>query len=165
MPLPESSPQFNIEEPVYLTSKGLEELKKELEEINKEIPIAVRALEEASQQGDRSESAEYDVAKEKQERLFERKKEVENILSRAVIITKEYIGNIQLGSSVSLKKEGSDEEEKYTLVGPEEPGLLLDGKISHESPLGSALIGKKKGERVEAITPIGKLIYIIEDVG
>lgn len=161
----ESSQEFNVEEPVYLTSEGLEELKKELEEINKNIPITSKAVEDAKAEGDISENAAYAIAKEQLQELIDKKGEIESDLSRAVVITKEYTADIRLGSSVSLKKEGNDEEEKYTVVGPEEPDLLAGGKISDKSPLGLALLGHKKGDKVEYLAPSGKITYTITDVG
>ncbi len=159
------SPQFNgIENPEYLTQEGLEHLEKELEELkNKRQEIASR-IAEARSLGDITENAEYQSAKDDQLMNEEEIAEKEKIWSCAVIITKEHTADIRLGSSFSLKKEGGDEEEKYSLVGSEEADPL-DGKISHESPLGSALIGKKKGEVVEVFTPGGKVIYTISDVG
>ncbi len=162
MQTPES--QFN--NPEYLSQEGLEKLKKELEELTKVRRFEFAAkIENAREQGDISENAEYEIAKEEQLRNEARIAEIEDILSRAVLIFKERGGvYVRLGSSFSLKKEGGDAIDKYFLVGPEEADSLA-GKISHESPLGVALLGRKKGEKVQVLTPNGKINYTIIDVG
>ncbi len=90
--------------------------------------------------------------------------EIEDILSRAVIIAKETGVEIRLGSLVFVKKDKSDQAEKYYIVGSEEANPIK-GKISYESPLGNALLGRKKGENVRVLTPNGKIKYTIIDVG
>ena len=162
--------QFNkLEEvlgnPEYLSQEGFNELQKELEDLKtrKRQEIADR-LEYAKGLGDLTENAEYQSAKDDQISNESRIAELEDILSRAVLISKEHGPNIQLGSTVSLKREGNDTLEKYFLIGPEEADPM-DGKISNESPLGSGLIGKKKGDNVEVLTPNGKIKYTIIDVG
>ncbi len=159
-----SESQFN--NPAYLTQEGLENLKKELEYLTKVRRFELaKKIEDARAQGDLSENAEYDIAKEEQARNEDRRIEIEDILSRVVIISKESGGTyVKLGSSFSLKKEGSDEINKYFLVGKDEADSL-EGKISNESPLGHALLGRKKGEKVRAITPSGEINYTIIDVG
>lgn len=136
--------KFNDSE--YLSLEGLKDLQEELEELKaqRRKEIAER-LEYAKGLGDLTENTEYQNAKEEQLINESRIAELEDILSRAVIISKENTaGNIQLGSSVSLKKEGGDEAEEYHLVGSEEADSF-DGKISYESPLGKTLLGRKKG--------------------
>ena len=162
MKTPES--QFN--NPEYLSQEGLEKLKKEFEELTKSRRFELsKKIENALAQGDLSENAEYEIAKEEQLRNEVRIAEIEDILSRAVLILKESGGiYVRLGSSVFLKKEGSDVIDKYSLVGPKEADSLA-GKISHESPLGVALLGRKKGEKVQVLTPNGKINYTIIDVG
>ncbi len=162
MQTPES--QFN--NPEYLSQEGLEKLKKEYEELTKVRRFEfAKKIEDALAQGDLSENAEYEIVKEEQLRNEARIVEIEDILSRAVLISKESGGTyVRLGSSVFLKKEGSDAIDKYSLVGPAEADSLA-GKISHESPLGTALLGRKKGEKVRAITPSGEINYTIIDVG
>lgn len=156
------SQQF--ENPEYLTSEGLEELKRELEERKQRRLEIAQKIEFARNQGDLAENAEYDSAKNEQGENESRIMEIEDVLRRAVIISKESRGDIQLGSLARLQKEGGEAPEEYLLVGPEEASPL-EGKISHESPLGSALIGKKKGETVKVLTPNGKINYTIIDVG
>jgi len=162
MQTPES--QFN--NPAYLTQEGLENFKKELEYLTKVRRFEfAKKIEDARAQGDLAENAEYDIAKEEQLGNESRIDEIVDILSRAVLISKESGGTyVKLGSSFSLKKEGSDAIDKYSLVGKYEADSL-GGKISNESPLGHALLGRKKGEKVRAITPNGEIIYTIIDVG
>ncbi len=161
MQTPES--QFN--NPEYLTAEGYEELKKELDELeNQRLPEIAKLLEETRSDGDLAENAAYQSAKDKQGMLEEERVKKINILSCAVIISKEKGENIQPGSTVSLKKDDTNEMEKYFLVGAKEADPL-EGKISNESPLGSALIGRKKGEKINVLTPNGKINYTIIDVG
>ncbi len=161
MSIPES--KFNIHR--YLTVEGLEKLKKEFDERKQLRQEIAKRIEFARGQGDISENSEYDTAKNEQGENESRLIEIEDILGRAEIISKkEKSASIQFCSSVSLKKEGSDEIEKYLLVGAEEADPL-SGKISHESPLGQTLLGKKKGDIIKVFTPKGKINYNIIDVG
>lgn len=162
--------QFNKAEDLgenseYLSQEGFNELQKELEDLKtrKRQEIADR-LEYAKSLGDLTENTEYQSAKDDQISNESRVAKLEDILSRAVLISKERGANIQLGSTVSIKKEGGDAVEKYSLIGPEEANPM-EGKISNESPLGSSLIGKKKGDKIEVLTPSGKISYTIIDVG
>ncbi len=161
--------QFNKAEDLaenseYLSSEGFDELQKELEDLKtkRRQEIADR-LEYAKSLGDLTENTEYQSAEDDQISNESRIAEIEDILSRAVLISKEHGANIQLGSVISIKKEGDDAVNKYSLVGAEEANPM-DGKISNESPLGSSLIGKKKGDTIEVLTPNGKIIYTIIDV-
>ncbi|OHA14978.1 MAG: hypothetical protein A3A10_01635 [Candidatus Tagabacteria bacterium RIFCSPLOWO2_01_FULL_42_9] len=161
------SPKFQNEElreePEYLTREGFERLQKELEELkNRRLEIA-KLLEEAIDDGDLTENAAFHGAKERQEENEMQIAELEDKLRRAAIIEKEKTGVGQLGSTLVLKKEGNAEELAYFLVGAAEADPLK-GKISNESPLGSALMGRKKGESVEVLTPGGKIKYTITDV-
>jgi transcription elongation factor GreA len=158
------TPESQFDNPEYLTQKGLEELNGELEERKERRSEIAEKIESAREQGDLTENTEYDSAKNEQGENESRIMEIEDILRRAVIISKESKGIIQLGSSVRLQKDGSDVPEDYFLVGPEEANPL-EGKISNESPLGSSIIGKKKGESVKILTPNGKINYTIIDVG
>ncbi len=154
--------QFNNRE--YLTPEGYEELKRELDEIeNQRLLEVAKDLEDAIKDGDLTENSAYQTAKEKQGMLYKRIEEINVTLSRAEIILKEKTSEIQFGSSVSLQKENSAEMEKYFLVGPEEADSLK-GKISYKSPLGASLLGKRKGEKVEILSPNGKINYTIINV-
>ena len=142
-------------EPTYLTTEGATRLKAELEELTgprrEELAGRLRA---AIQMGDLSENADYIKAKEDQGFLEGRIQELEYILSNAVII--ENNGNkdvVSIGSRVTIQEEDYPEE-TYHLVGPTEADPSK-GKISHESPIGKALMDHKAGEIVETETPGG----------
>jgi transcription elongation factor GreA len=158
---PES--EFHFE---YLTPEGSEELKKELENLKtdrrKEI---AETLERARELGDLAENSEYQRAKEEQAMVESRISELEDILSRAVIIpSAESAANVRIGSTVSVQKEDGGKIEKYHIVGSKE-AEPSNGKISNESPLGRALLGRKKSEKVSILTPNGEMGYTIIDVG
>lgn len=154
--------QFNNHE--YLTLEGHEEFKKEINEIeNKLLPEVAKELEDAIKDGDLTENSAYQTAKEKQGMLDGRIRKIRSILSRAIIMPKEKSAEIKFGSSMRLQKEGGGETEEYCLVGPEEVDSLK-GKISYESPLGRALLSKKKGDEIEVLTPKGKINYTIINV-
>ena len=123
-------------------------------------------IKEARAQGDLSENSEYDQAKEDQGKNESRIVELEQMIKTAVIIdtsasSKE--GKVSLGCTVVLKDMETDEEETYTLVGTTEADPF-DNKISNESPVGKAVIGKKIGDVVVAVTPEGELSYKILEV-
>jgi transcription elongation factor GreA len=143
----------------YLTKQGLEKLKKELDYLDKVGRKEVsEKLEEAIAQGDLSENAGYDAAKEKQGFIERRIKELRETIAQAKIIKKEKGDKVQIGSLVFLKSK--EQEEKFQLVGPEESNIL-EGKISFESPLGSSILGKKQGDVLKIDTPEGKKEYKI----
>jgi transcription elongation factor GreA len=142
-------------EPTYLTAEGAARLKAELEELtgSRRAELAAR-LRSAIQMGDLSENADYHKAKEDQGFLEGRIQELEYILGNAVII--EDNGNkevVSIGSHVTIQEEDFPEE-TYHLVGPTEADPSK-GMISHESPIGKALMDHKVGETVEAETPGG----------
>ena len=147
----------------YLSPEGFERLKKELSTLknSKRKEIAAR-LEYAKSLGDLSENAEYAEAKEEQISLESRIMELEDMLARAVLISNTDTSFIDIGSRVKVKKNNA-EEELYIIVGSEEADPLQK-KISNESPLGQALLGKKKGEIVAVYTPKGEMRYHILDI-
>jgi len=138
----------------YLTPEGLEKLKKELRYLTdvKRKEISERIRHTASQ-GDLKENAGYDAAKEEQGFIEGRIKELSQILAQAEIISKKDNGKVQLGVTVNLECEGK--KEKFQIVGPEEADII-QGKISFKSPLGEAILGKKKGDKVKIKTPDGE---------
>ncbi|RME30154.1 transcription elongation factor GreA [Candidatus Parcubacteria bacterium] len=147
-----------------LTSEAYEELKKELEYLKttKRSEIA-QALEYARSLGDLRENAEYQEAREAQAALEERIRVLEETLRNAQVVvtkagraTQEIIG---MGSRVRVRKNGGEEKE-FVIVSPHEADTLT-GKISYESPLGSALMGRKVGEVVEIEAPAGVIRYEI----
>jgi transcription elongation factor GreA len=148
----------------YLTEEGAERLRVELIELKgtKRTELAAR-LRTAIQQGDLSENADYSKAKEDQAFLEGRIQELEALLGRAVIITESGgDGSIGVGSKVVLREKGR-EPVKYFLVGAQEADPR-NGKISNESPIGRALLGHRKGDKIEAQTPAGPLTFEILEV-
>jgi transcription elongation factor GreA len=144
-----------MREPTYLTTEGAARLRAELDDLTgpKRIELAAR-LRSAIQMGDLSENADYHKAKEDQGFLEGRIQELEYILGNAVIIEENNsIDIVSIGSRITIQEEDFPEE-KYHLVGPAEADPA-QGKISHESPIGQALIKHKVGETVEAETPGG----------
>ena len=142
-------------EPTYLTAEGAARLKAELEELTgpKRTELAAR-LRAAIQMGDLSENADYHKAKEDQGFLEGRIQELEYILGNAIIIEENnHKDVVAIGSHVTILEEGFPEE-TYHLVGGTEADPTK-GKISHESPIGQALIEHKVGETIEAETPGG----------
>jgi transcription elongation factor GreA len=140
-----------------LTAQGAAELRKELDDlINVKRPALAAQLKDAISQGDLSENADYIDAKEQQGFLEGRIQYLENLLRSAVIIDEDDISDlteVQPGTTVTIQGEG-DPPETYQIVGAAEADPP-NGKISNESPLGSALLGRRKGERVRVQTPGG----------
>jgi len=148
-------------QPNYLTPEGEAKLNAELQELKgvKREELSKR-LRSAIQMGDLSENADYHKAKEDQGFLEGRIQEIENILRNTVIIEKSSGQDfVFIGSHVTIQ-EGKEEPETYHLVGPTEADPRK-GKISHESPIGRALIDKKVGDIAEAETPGGKIKFKI----
>lgn len=143
-----------------LTQSGVEDMKKELEGLlDMRVTVADR-IKSARELGDLSENAEYQTAREEQDRLESRISELEHVLQNSKLIKKPKAnGDVKLGSSVKLKStEGKTKE--FQVVGTMEADPL-NGKISDESPIGKVLIGKKVGEKVEIKTPSEDSTYKI----
>jgi len=149
-----------MSEKYYLTKEGAENMRLELEDMvgNQRSELSGR-LRTAIQQGDLSENADYHKAKEDQAFLEGKINEYEEILAGVVIIKEKHSGLIDVGSTVVIQ-EDSFPEEKYQLVGAKEASPL-DGRISNESPIGSALLGHKPGDVVEVNAPTGTTKYKI----
>jgi len=149
--------------PTPITKKGYEALKAELDRLRKvERPKAIEAIAEARSHGDLSENAEYDAAKERQGFIHARMKEIEGKLADARIIdTANLSGDtIVFGATVVLLETESNQEKRYTLVGQDEADVK-DGKISVQSPVGRALIGRRVGDQVQVTTPARVVEYEI----
>lgn len=150
---------------VVLTKAGKEELERELRELIDNTREEVkRQLAEARAQGDLSENADYDAARNRQAEVEGRIKELENILSNAEIIDDEAKGGkkgnkVALGSTVTIRFVESGKEGKYMIVGTVESDPF-NNKISNASPLGEALIGKTVGDVVDVRGP--KIVYKVE---
>lgn len=143
----------------YLTQEKFQQLKQELETLqtSKRKEVAEQ-LEYARSLGDLSENAEYQEAREAQSRVESRITQLEGIIKNAEIITSHSTDIVDAGSVVTLEKTKSKEKVVYELVGSEESDLSQN-KISYLSPLGSAIVGKKKGEVFTFETPKGKVEY------
>ena len=145
-----------------LTIEGLEKLKAELNKLETvDRQKNIEDLKEARAQGDLSENAEYDAARAEQARIEARVTEIKAIIKNHVLIDGDQSSN--LGKKVTVYFEDTEEEEEYTLVGSLESNPL-EGKISNESPMGKALIGKQAGDEVEVDTPAGVTKYKILEV-
>jgi transcription elongation factor GreA len=148
-----------------LSQEKFDEMQKELEHLKtvRRTEIA-KNLEYARSLGDLSENAEYQEARELQAATEERIRKLEELVKRAHIMTdgkkKDVVG---FGSVVSIKKEGSGDSHEYTIVGSEEADMRAR-KLSHVSPLGAALMGKKKSDTFTFETPNGKQSYTVEKV-
>lgn len=147
----------------YLTPASLDNLKNEKEELeNKKIPEIAKRIDDAKQQGDLSENAEYHQAREDMSWAQGRLVEIDRILQNAKIFDKANgKDEVQIGCTVVLKINGQEKE--YTIVGPQEVNPAK-GYISNESPLGEALLGHSKGDKVQITTPAGKQIYEISKI-
>ena len=145
----------------YLSKARYEELKKELEVLKTEKRKEIaQQLEFAKALGDLSENAEYHQAREDQANCEDRITHIEQILKNAVIMDTQSGNVIHVGSTVTVTKKGSKDEITYALVGSEEADSV-SGKISNESPLGQAILGKKKGDKVVVHAPKGEIEYTI----
>lgn len=149
-----------MENTFKLTEAGFQNLKEELETL-KEVDRKenLEALKEARAQGDLSENADYDAARDEQARIEARIKEIENILKHSEIIRDTASRVVMIGKTVNVKFLGNNIEKEYTIVGHLEANPL-NGKISNESPLGRALIGHKKGQSVTYKAETGKEISV-----
>jgi transcription elongation factor GreA len=147
----------------HLTQDGVEELKKELAGlIAQRGPLADR-IRQARELGDLSENAEYQSAREEQDRLETRIGELEHILQNSQIIKKPKTnGQVRLGSVVKLRSAGG-KTQQFQLVGTIEADPL-NGKISDESPIGKMLLGKKEGDKAQMGNSSGKVTYTITDI-
>ena len=148
------------EKKTLLTYAGLKALEEELENLKvvrrKEVAVKIK---EAREQGDLSENAEYDAAKDEQRDIEARIEEIEKILKNADVVEDEVdFDKINVGCTVSLYDVEFEEEVEYKIVGSTEANSLA-GKISNESPLGKALIGKKVGDKVEVEAQAGIIEY------
>lgn len=149
-----------MENTYKLTEKGFQDLQIELETL-KEVDRKenIEALKEARAQGDLSENADYDAARDEQARIEARIKEIENILKNAEIIRDSRSKVVTIGKDVTLRFAGKDKESVYKIVGKVEANPF-EGKISNESPLGKAIIGHKKGQVVTYKAETGKEITV-----
>lgn len=150
----------------YLTEEGYESLKRELDELVNVTRVELaQKLKEAVAQGDLKENADYHDAKERQSFIEGRIQELEETLRNAVIIEKSENsdGIVQIGDTVTIRESGTKDDETYMIVGSAEANAA-EGKISNQSPIGQALIGKKKGQKIAVETPSGQIEFKIRKV-
>ena len=152
------------QENTYLTKEKFDALSAELENLRtvrrKEI---AQDLEYAKSLGDLSENAEYQEAREAQSNIEERISKIETILKTALIISAHTTEAVTIGSKIVLKKEGAKETSEYTIVSSEEADVNA-GKLSYTSPLGEALMGKKKGQTFDFKSPKGIIPYTVVSI-
>jgi transcription elongation factor GreA len=149
-----------------MTPEGQKKLEQRLKHIKKvERPKAIAAIEEARGHGDLSENAEYDIAKERQLHLSQEMKEIEHKLSLAHVIDPKKLDSekVVFGAHVTVSDADSGEEATYYIVGAHESDVS-NGKISIESPIARALIGKEEGDEVKVKTPKGQRVLEVLDI-
>jgi transcription elongation factor GreA len=154
---------------ITLTQSGLLELQQELKTLREvQMPKVVERIATAREQGDLSENADYHSARNEQEILQARIDEIEEILAKATIVddvpaNSKKSSRVQMGSTVVLSLVGKDRKVTYSLGGQYE-STPAEGKISVESPVGKALLGKSKGDKVTVEVPAGKMEYLILEI-
>ena len=148
----------------YVSKEKYDELTIELKQLKtvrrKEI---AESLEYAKSLGDLSENAEYQEAREAQAKIEDRIITLESTLKNAVIVEERHTPLVGIGSTVTVQKENDAHTQLYHIVGSAESNVQ-ESRISNESPLGAAIIGKKKGDRFSILTPKGSINYSIVDV-
>lgn len=151
-------------EKVPMLAEGYEKLTADLKVLREERPVIVDAIEEARAHGDLSENAEYHAAKERQGQVEAQIADIEDKVTRAQIIDPTTLSGdrVVFGATVTVLDE-HDKPAKYQIVGQAESDAK-NGRISYDSPLGRALIGKSLGEEVEVTVPSGEKFFLIEKV-
>lgn len=156
-----------VDQPQYLTPEGFANLEKRLRHLIevRRPEVAERLRQALDEGGDLTQNAEYEDAKNEQSFIEGEIVRLETILSTAQVI--ESTGEadqVGLGSRVTVVEKGTDDHEIYYVVGSAEANPS-EGRISHESPLGKALLGARVGDRVKVKAPDGEIIFIIEEIG
>ncbi|MCA9832902.1 MAG: transcription elongation factor GreA [Thermomicrobiales bacterium] len=148
-----------------ITREGMDKLQEELRVLQDErLKDLSQRISAASEEGDVSDNSEFEDLKEEYYYVEERIREVKSILSRATILEEGSAdGTIRLGSRITVAADDDNSEETWLLVNEEESSAM-DGRISDESPVGLALLGKKAGDSVTITTPDGDLTYAIINV-
>ena len=146
--------------PAYLSRDGLEKLREELDEmVSHRRPEIAARIHDAKEHGDLSENAEYEEAKNEQAFVEGQIQRLESLIKNAVLISEHHsTDHVSIGSTVLV--DSGDGEETFSIVGSAE-AKPAEGRISNESPVGRALLGKKKGERVKVRVPAGDFTYTI----
>ncbi len=150
-----------MEREVVLTEEGFQKLKEEIEHLSTvRMREVAERIKEAREFGDISENSEYDDAKNEQAQLAARISQLEQQLRNARVVDAEHVSteSVSIGAKVTLKDLGTKKNTEYALVGSAEADPRAH-KLSSESPLGKAVIGKKKGEKITVSTPRGAIEY------
>jgi len=153
------------EEVTYITPEGREEMVQELQRLQEyDRPALAQKLKEAVAMGDLKENADYHDTREKMSLLDGRIQRLESILRSAIVVENDgRTDEVRIGGTVTIREEGMDEDEIYTIVGEAEANSL-EGKISQKSPIGAALLHRKKGDKVKVNTPNGTIIFKIRKI-
>ena len=149
-----------------MTAEGKEKLEAELKNLKLvKRPEVIERIKVARSFGDLSENSEYDAAKDEQSHLEDRIAQVEEMLKYALVVDAESVdpNEVSVGKTITYTEVGTDDPETYTIVGSDESDPL-NGKISNDSPIAQALLGKKKGETVSITTPGGQFDVVINKV-
>lgn len=153
----------SIQEQILLTKEGFKKLQEELKKREGEIRKKLQeTLNQMRSQGDLKENDGYSMAVEEFQNNEEKILEIKHRLEKAEIVTKSKSNIVEVGSIVTIK-DGEGKEKKYTIVGIEE-GNPLEMKISYDSPIGKALMGKKKNSKVSISLPAGDVSYTIANI-
>lgn len=153
------------ERQLKLTREGKARLEEELRHLQEErLKELSRRIQAANEEGDISDNSEFEELKEEYYYAEDRVREIKHILSRSVILEEGSLdGTIGLGSRITVQADDDDQQECWVLVNEEESSAL-DGRISDESPVGIALLGKRAGDTVTVKTAVGQINYNIIDV-
>ena len=149
-----------------MTAEGKEKLQAELKNLKLvKRPEVIERIKVARSFGDLSENSEYDAAKDEQSHVEDRIAQVEDMLKYAQVVDADSVdpNEVSVGKTVTYTEVGTDDAETYTIVGSDE-SAPLNGKISNDSPIAQALLGKKKGETVSITTPGGQFDVVINNV-
>lgn len=149
-----------------MTAEGKEKLQAELKNLKLvKRPEVIKRIKVARSFGDLSENSEYDAAKDEQSHVEDRIEQVEDMLKYAQVVDADSVdpNEVSVGKTITYTEVGTDDPETYTIVGSDESDPL-NGKISNDSPIAQALLGKKKGETVSITTPGSKFDVVINEV-
>ena len=149
-----------------MTAEGKEKLQAELKNLKLvKRPEVIERIKVARSFGDLSENSEYDAAKDEQSHVEDRIAQVEEMLKYAQVVDADSVdpNEVSVGKTITYTEVGTDDPETYTIVGSDESDPL-NGKISNDSPIAQALLGKKKGETVSITTPGGQFDVVINKV-
>ena len=154
-----------VDDVTYLTPEGKTELEQELHRLKEiERPALAIKLKEAVSMGDLKENADYHDVREKMGLMDGKILRLETILRDAVVVENDGANDmVRIGSKVTIREEGEDEDEIFTIVGQAEANSL-EGKISQKSPIGAALLNRRKGDKVKVTTPNGAITLKIKKI-